>query len=394
LPHGDDVYVQVRHVRIEGSNGYIGEQLARLARRHHGTEPAPFSDPHYVQAKGQYFQRNYPEHWQRIQGVLKTFQSSGSIGPWDFSTLPFNAEFPGACSCVFYPSKVSKNGHNQVCRGMEFVKGTVKEMFGLPSASQERGIMADPYIVEVYPDKGYPSLYICCCDLLAGCMDGVNSEGLAGFILVDKRIPINDIRIGGDQVVGHNQMQLLRHVLDHCATVKEAKTLLLSANLHHVLKGCHFMIADASGDSFIFEKDHRDQRNYFTDGEGEIQIMTNHPVHNQASVEAMAAIDYPDPYTSENRYCILHEGIQEHTGSFTRTDMATLGERVFPRMLSAELGGVKVVNRPIWQVIYDLDERSMAVRFYLRDGEAHEEGGTKSIMSDFYHFSLDPKRLA
>ena len=81
------------------------------------------------------------------------------------------------------------------------------------------------------------------------------------------------------QIVGLHAPQVLHHLLDTCSTVEEAKETLLKIKQYYPLWPAIFIIADISGNSFIYEDSTYRNRQNITDGNGKPQIITNFQVH-------------------------------------------------------------------------------------------------------------------
>jgi hypothetical protein len=48
-------------------------------------------------------------------------------------------------------------------------------------------------------------------------------------------------------------------------------------------------------------------------------------------------------------------------------------------------------GRTLWHALYDIDDRSLSVRFYLRDeGGIDAEGSAEVVYSDYFEFGLSP----
>src|SRR5688500_6130701 len=132
-----------------------------------------------------------------------------------------------------------------------------------PPAAEGRAhlapVMHEPYILEWYPeDGGYPSLAIHAFDALAGTLDGINSAGLAVAILADEEAmaelgPRVEMHLGPRRVVGLHELQVMRFLLDTCATADEAMQALLTVKQHYMFVPCHYIVADLAGASFIYE---------------------------------------------------------------------------------------------------------------------------------------------
>ncbi len=53
--------------------------------------------------------------------------------------------------------------------------------------------------------------------------------------------------------VGLAEQQVVRYLLDTCASAEEAKEALLLAKHYYFFTPCHFMVADRSGAAFVWE---------------------------------------------------------------------------------------------------------------------------------------------
>jgi hypothetical protein len=193
-------------------------------------------------------------------------------------------------------------------------------------------------------------------------MDGVNEAGLAVALLADNETP--DPEPIGRPAVGLSEQQVVRYLLDTCATVDEAKQALLLAKHYYFFTPCHFVVADRSGRSFVWE--HSPRRNVEAivepdAGSSGRLVCTNHLLHR-----------WPDP-----------EQLPDDSGPI---GTAALTYHRW-RALSADLGTGAVVDRddirdqfaavsfraPIqeartfWHALYDVDEAAVEVSFFLRD---------------------------
>ena len=111
-------FVKVHHVMVRGTNFDIGRQLGELARDRYGRSPDHFAaDPLFARARRLYFQRNYPIHWLRVQGVASAFGLDPEDNRFDLTGLPYHMELsseppthsPG-CSVVYYPPSCTTTG--------------------------------------------------------------------------------------------------------------------------------------------------------------------------------------------------------------------------------------------------------------------------------------------
>ncbi|MGW8322235.1 MAG: C45 family autoproteolytic acyltransferase/hydrolase, partial [Thermodesulfobacteriota bacterium] len=361
LPRGEVEFVIVRHIVIRGSNQAIGKKIAEIARERYGVRLAKNPDSIYGKARLSYMERNYPILLERMRGVAAVYGIDLADGAVDISSLPYNFGPPTSCSMICFPGSATDTGHGLIVRSMDYSNGTLSEMLGQKPYPGERDIFSEPYVMEVYPDKGYASLYMSCADLLSGAWDGINSEGLCVFGLVDLGRPKNTVVTSGTRVIGLNPPQIMRLLLDTCANVEEAKIAMLENRIYDVAQGIHYLVADRHGNSFIFEVNHLDQRAYITDNGGNPQVMTNSPVWALPSPDKYPK-EFADEYDSLYRYQVLENLLHGHKGKYTFSFMVKANEKVFPRKATHNLGGPSMTLRPVWQVVYDQTRLAMKIR--------------------------------
>jgi hypothetical protein len=276
-------------------------------------------------------------------------------------------------------------------------------MLGMPAPSgvQPKPAYSEPYIMEVYPDVGYSSLYLACMDLLGACFDGVNAAGLTVSLLGDGD-PGNASLADPRRLfrVGINELQVPRLLLDTCATVEEAQLALLLNKHYTVMLSCHYIIADQHGKSFIWEHAAGHNLEYILEGSGAPQVVTNHPLHPTPARAAPSEqrADRPAAWRGDThaRHRTLSHHIAAHAGSYSMDflketnacvflDDAVMREYVELTRLEQLAAG-----RTLWHSVYDIQERSLEVSFYLRDEPDGEHGEPKRAIRSAYHrFQLD-----
>jgi hypothetical protein len=387
LPKGKGEFATVRHILMKGENEAIGRKLAEIARERYGVRLARNVDPVYGKARLSYMARNYPILFERMRGVASAYRIDPRETEYDHSALPYNFGPPAACSMIAFPAGTTDSGHGLIVRSMDYSNGTLSEMLGKKPYPGEKDIFSEPYVMEVYPDKGYPALYMSCADLLSGSWDGINSQGLCVFGLVDQGRPKNALVTAGTRAIGLNPPQIMRLLLDTCATVEEAKIVMLENRIYDVAQGIHYLVADRDGNSFIFEVNHLDQQAYITDNRGRPQVMTNNPVWALPPPEQFPQA-FDDEYNSLHRYKVLQDLLTSHEGKYTFSFMVQANEKVFPRRAGQSLGGPAMTLRPVWQVVYDQTDLAMKIRFWLKDGGTDAYGRSELIMSDWFDFAL------
>jgi penicillin V acylase-like amidase (Ntn superfamily) len=129
-------------------------------------------------------------------------------------------------------------------------------------------------------DGGYPSLAIQAFDLLSGTIDGINDQGLVVSVIADheayERLGADlELQAGPPRVVRLHELQMARHVLDTCATADDAQAALLEAKDFYLVGPAHYLVADRSGRSFIFEPSTGRNAAHILEGEGEPQVLTS-----------------------------------------------------------------------------------------------------------------------
>ncbi len=367
-------FMEVKHVMMRGTNREIGGRLAEIARNNFNVQLHTQPDPLVRKAISDYLQEHYPIHHQRMLGVADAYGISNDDEQFDLSTLPYLLDFSPGCSVAYIPPDKTQGGHSLLSRNYDFSLGTASQIAGLPPKPGELPVNARPYVFETYPDEGYASIYLCVYELLGGCIDGINSEGLTVVLLSDDEssaiYPIPpEFRPG----VGLHEPQMLRFLLDTCANVQEAKTALLHTKQYHPFVPAHFIIADRYGNSFVWETSPPDHREHIVDGNGAIQVITNHllypgsrPVPDPSS----------DPGWTFNRHKMLSEAIARENGGITAESLKGAHTCVnFSPALAREIKGAerspgsRDLGRTLWHSIYYIDERRVEVKFYLGESD-------------------------
>ena len=315
---GPNDFMIVRHLQVEGTNRQIGRALAELARKNHGSKlsAAPVKT---VRARKAYFAKRYPELYARGQGAADALGAPKGIDPFG---LAYDLGGAPGCSTVYYPPNRAASGNATLSRNYDFSTGTFADITGQKGGPHDRPFTGDPYVVEAHPDRGYPSLYIVAYDLLAGCIDGMNSEGLSVAILAD------DLAEGGRPTRGAHkglgEIEVPRFLLDRCKDVPDAIEALKEIEYYYSFIPCHYLIGDRQGRSFVWEHSIKGNRPIVVRGDGP-QVVTNHLLSEYKDPEKH--ID-PDPSDTFNRYCHLQSTIAAHKSPLTVAEMKRLNASV------------------------------------------------------------------
>lgn len=368
----------VRHLRLAGSQEEIGRALAAAAAAAHGeaAAPRPAVDPLVEAVRRRWFAAHHPTHLRRLRGIAEHF----GLDPGD-TTLTWDwlgtYDVPAGCSVAFYPGAGTKDGHGVLARNFDFPTATYTQLMGLAPLPGERPLAADPWIVELHPDDGYASVTIGIMDLM-GAMDGVNEAGLAVALLADNETP--EPEPTGRPQVGLAEQQVVRYLLDRCATVEEAKEALLVAKHYYFFTPCHFVVADRSGEAFVWEHSPRRNRELIVTTDPATNgrlVCTNHLLHRwpetarlplDAGPLGTAAMTY-------ERWRVLDRAL----GTGAIVDRGEIREQF---AVVAFRAPVKEA-RTFWHAQYDVERAAMDVSFFRRDIDG------ESVYGDPVHVGFD-----
>jgi hypothetical protein len=357
---GPDDFMIVRHVRVEGTNRQIGSAITELARENHGVRKLASGSPASVAARKAFFAKRYPELYARARGAADV------LGGWfDAGVDPFGIGYDGmsqpGCSTVYYPPSSSANGHAMLSRNYDFSTATLADLVGQTPKPKDRAFTADPYLLEIHPDKGYPSLYLTSYDLLSGCVDGINSEGLTVALLADD--VSSGKRPSPEAMPGLGEIEVTRYLLDRCATVPEAIRALRDMPYYYTFIPCHYIVGDRRGRSFVWEHGVPDNRPHVVRGDGRPQIVTNHLLSEFSDPEKRI-----EPFAggSFNRYCRMRDQLAKHHGPLGKEEMKRINQSVQARWQGQS--GQRILGRTLWHSLYDLQSRTLEVSFYLGEG--------------------------
>lgn len=391
----------VRHVTMDGTNFEIGKTLAEIAIKRHkfSKETIKSSDSVITGARKEYYARNYPIHAKRAQGVAEALNVKHTDNTYDTTAIPYNQALPFGCSTVYFPPDMTVNKTGCMSRNFDFPVVSLPEIMGIsvPPSLQDavHPVMADPYIIELHPDEGYDSLCITSFDLLSCVLEGVNSQGLIVALNGDETAPMNpmDNNIGK---VGLHELQLMRVILDTCATVKEAKNTLLTNKHYYQFMPCHYIIADLKN-CFVFEFDHSRNTEYIIPGEKNTQIITNHLLHMYPAVETMPSeTGFLQVGTSSfQRFKKLAEALDSTSPPYTPEFMKELNDSVsvskvvswVPEEHREKLVTQPGLSRTLWHNLLNNKSKTMEIKFYT--GEEYANGNLTEQYTDYFQVALN-----
>lgn len=380
---GPNDLVEVRWLKITGTNEQIGRTLAEMARERFGVKSLPAEDALIARTQRQYMQAIYPAMYERMRGVADAYGAKLDDDRFDFSSVGYLLGPPG-CSVVFYPASYTADGKCRFSRNYDFGTGS---LFGTPPTPEQPGATSRPFLLELHPtDGGYASLAIVSYDLLCGVLDGMNAEGLTVAALADSELlRTGTMEPSQTSQVGFNEISILRYLLDTCANVEEAKAALLAAKQYYNYLPCHYLVADKSGKSFVWEWSAARNKEYVIDGGGKPQITTNFMLHSHPDPSAYPKEEHPQG--SFNRYTKLLGQISERGGNCDAAFMKSANASV-ACCVPTQPG--RAAHRTLWHALYCPEDLSVEVDFYLRD-EPPADGDSEPtiVRSDYVKVVLE-----
>ncbi|MCG5215217.1 C45 family peptidase [Streptosporangium sp. KLBMP 9127] len=357
---GRDDFMTVRHLVVRGDHTSIGAVLAEEARDGAGWVPTKI-DPVINRARWTWFERNWPQQYARISGAARAL----GVDPDDdrlcldgMPTLPSGS----GCSAVWCPPEMAADGRGRVARNYDLFTLSEQALVAMatggdPAAAGGLPMASRPYVVTMYPDDGLASTALTMSEL-DGCTEGINEAGLSVVLLLaevaDNEPPTMPI---GPQV-GLNVTQVPRFLLDTCENVEQAKQALLGAKHYNQGVPCHYLVADASGKAFVWERGRADTEHILTAAGGAL-CATNHLLHAYPDVDDLP----PDTEQSFHTYARARTLAKHTTGQLSAHTLRDTLDAVAMRAVPEEPW------RTMWRSVFDVADRTMTTRFYLGDGE-------------------------
>jgi hypothetical protein len=388
LEQGKDSYQSVRHIVIQGTNEEIGKALGDIAQKDYGiTRLTQYPDALYAKAADDYMKANSPVLRERAKGVAASYNEKYEDSLSVFNELVYDAG-PWGCSSVYYPPSLTVDNSGFLGHNMDYPLCSINKLLKLPEGNAPP-MFTRNYVIELYPDKGYASIGVGTGDLLS-VVSGMNEKGLVAVLHTDNYTAINtDPKTDISGLIFPTQ--ILRYVLENCATVEEAKIAILNQKLSLTFEPAHLLIADTSGQSFSTELNPKNMRVEFTDNDGKPQVFTNHPLYR---FKDPAEFPKYTPFEEDNtfaRYNVLAD-LVDKKDVFSAEDVMTNQDRVKARWNNPGRGMANptIPNRTIWTDLYDQKAGTLKVKFYLQDGPVDPETGDPKdlVYSDFFEFGL------
>lgn len=231
-------------------------------------------------------------------------------------------------------------------------------MSGAPAPDGDEPPMSSrPYVLTSAPDDG-PATTVLTMSELGGCMEGINEHGLAVALLIADAESASAPVDAGPQV-GVSSAQLPRFLLDTCATAAEAVDALLGAKQYDLGTPLHYLVADRSGDAFVWERG-PDGDEHAVRADGGALCVTNHLLHRHRDPADLPA-DNAETMLTYQRY----RTISEHSAG-----AGLSGERMREALDAVHVDAATATHYPVrtlWRTVFDLECNTMATQFYLGD---------------------------
>jgi hypothetical protein len=348
-----------RQVVVRGSQEAIGASLAGLGARNHAIMPGPGSDPVVTRARRRWREMFYPQLAARARGIAGYFGVDPDEDMVESSTLPFGFAAGVGCSVAWIPPQRTAGGSGLLSRNFDFTTQTMAELLGGQSAPAEPAMAAQPYVIATHPDQGHATLLMCLFDLASGAFDGINDAGLVVALLAD------DQSAGAEPALlpqaGLAEHEICRFLLETCATVDDAAQALRLAKQYYVFVPCHYLVADRSGRSFVWEHGASYNDEHIVWGAG-TQVVTNHLLWRYPSIAALPA-DAGNGWTFDR--------LRRLSAAVAEPGPLDAGE------LKRRHAGVRILEpaapvRTLWHNVYDTAACTMEVSLYLADIPAGE----------------------
>lgn len=337
-------FVMVRHLVLTGSQSAIGFQLARAAANTYGSAPHPIP-PVLGRARHRWFEQNWPEHYDRCRGMaaaLGVADDDVSLCVDNLGGLPLAS----GCSAVWHIPSTS--GQPIIVRNFD-IHTSVIDTAPEPDVEGPLPALARPYVVEMHPDAGLSSVAITG-NNLSGCLEGINQAGLCVVELSDGQ---GDSGCNSPQA-GLDESLTPRFLLDRCRTAAQAREALHEAKQYTRFSSCHFLVADADGDAFVWERQ-GDNVEHIIDADPPTFVVTNHLLAPNAAASDAAA------GSVERRRSLV---CQLDRNEFAGTDTHAALDEVRAETRATKAHGVPSAVT-LWRTEYDMTTPSMTARFLL-----------------------------
>ncbi len=399
-PFKDGDYTNPRHIIVEGTCEEIGFDLATLAKNDYGCKLGAYDDPVYARARRQYMETNWPQMAERSKGVLRAYGLPADDVVHDATALPidFYDEVRGrtlggnTCSAAVLP--IEKSASGAVFTSRNFDLGAMvlwSELYGKTPPPGAHNAWSRGVVIEARPDQGYKTILVGGQELLYPYIDGLNEKGLYASLFHDPSGVGDEAGAAtGEAMSGVSMVQLVGQLLENCASVEEAKLMILNNRVMHMIMCAHMIIADASGIATIFEIDKHSQMYAFVDRKAnEPLCITNHPVHTYPIPSTYPDFDPSHEHNTFQRQIILADAYAKLEPPFTFDDAVAMTDAVHCAFVDDTKAEASPKERTLINTTCDLSKPEISVRWYL--GDVGPIAGTNHMedrVSDYHTFGF------
>ena len=354
----------VHRLVLRGSQREIGHSLGAEAANFPSIDPP--DDPALNRARRRWVERNWPEHYARMEGVADAMGADlldDRVSVVDIVAVPFRI----GCSVLWCPPGRSADGRARLARNFDFRTGSALEVAGVESDVPQPPMFGQPYVIESYPIDGVASVVIVACDF-SGCFEGINEAGVAVAVLADDETAT--LRPAFQPQAGLHESQVPRFILDQCRDVDDAIEALRCAKQYDNMFSCHYVIADRHGNACVWERDTHNAEHVVRAIDAPMCV-TNYLLHRHESVTAL-----PDDDPNRRDASPFAANMYERARSLERSaQRPSLSQGELEAALDAVAVPTAVVGaRTLWRSIFELEARSMTTEFYLGD---RSDGGVR-----------------
>ena len=271
---GRDDFQLVRHLTLHGSQVEIGRALTEEALRL-GWAPTP-ADPAVNRARRTWFERHWPQHHARMDGAAAALGLDPDQDELALDGLSFIARGLGLLGAVVPALRAPPTATAGWAATTTSSPRRPARSWARRGRPGELPMSSRPYVITTVPDTGLASTVITMTEL-DGCMDGVNEAGLVVMLLIAdiaNAEPPEDV----SPQVGLSSVQLPRFVVDTCENVEQAKQALLGAKQYDHGVPLHYLVADAHGGAFVWERGKDGEEHIIEFGDAPLCV-TNHLLH-------------------------------------------------------------------------------------------------------------------
>lgn len=379
-----DAYSHIKgeYVKISNANQEeIGYQIGKIGKEVFNSILFPFADPKYGKEKEAYVKSVDTVYYNRVQGIKKALGLVNNFSK--DATYPIYDYRMAGCSSIVIPASYSHNGHTLIAHNVDWIESPINEA---------NGINKWAYVLEMYPTDGMASLALGSTSLIGAPYDAINEYGIYVAGLADQYTYTDPMEmLAGGTTTHFNHTQIVRSVVDNAKNLEEAKAHLIKiGDIYQASSGMHFLIVDKAGNSLVAEYDDKTRALVFSEFNKELLAFTNSAIRLNPSSrkEARQPENSYDDFYRYNTVSAFASNVKTKVSEEELWELmrSVAANSNVPSNRGANAGEI---SRLYWTVIVDVEAKTMAVKYNLRDGDVYDNGKrTELILSNPYYFYL------